>query len=168
MPTGRSRALPVWRTAEAKDAMSFCEHCEGQRFDRAQVLRVLRATRKTLRKNRQADEALVMATQAVRRPGDSSPRTLRRHLRRANHSLRGRSSASNRQQLRWCGAASQRLSINCPAPRGAAAVRDHDACSRGHSNNAYRPMARVGGSAILRHGFRGACGARPRLPWSPC
>ena len=45
--------------------MSFCEHCEGQRFDRAQVLRVLRATRKTLRKHRQADEALAMAIKAV-------------------------------------------------------------------------------------------------------
>ena len=29
--------------------MSFCEHCEGQRFDRAQVLRLLRAARKGLR-----------------------------------------------------------------------------------------------------------------------
>ena len=45
--------------------MNFCEHCEGQRFDRAQVLRVLRATRKTLRKHRQADEALAMAIKAV-------------------------------------------------------------------------------------------------------
>ena len=26
--------------------MSFCEHCAGQRFDRAQVLRALRDTRK--------------------------------------------------------------------------------------------------------------------------
>jgi hypothetical protein len=46
--------------------MSFCEHCEGQRFDRAQVLRVLRATRKTLRKYSRADEALGMAIKAVR------------------------------------------------------------------------------------------------------
>ena len=29
--------------------MSFCEHCAGQRFDRAQVLRTLRATRRRLR-----------------------------------------------------------------------------------------------------------------------
>ena len=28
--------------------MSFCEHCEGQRFDRARILRILRATRKRL------------------------------------------------------------------------------------------------------------------------
>jgi hypothetical protein len=46
--------------------MSFCEHCEGQRFDRAQVLRVLRATRKILRKRSRADEALGMAIEAVR------------------------------------------------------------------------------------------------------
>ena len=46
--------------------MSFCEHCEGQRFDRAQVLRVLRATRKTLPKHGCAHEALGMAIEAVR------------------------------------------------------------------------------------------------------
>jgi hypothetical protein len=46
--------------------MSFCEHCEGQRFDRAQVLRVLRATRKTVRKHSRADEVLGTVIQAVR------------------------------------------------------------------------------------------------------
>jgi hypothetical protein len=49
--------------------MSFCDHCEGQRFDRAQVLRVLRATLKTVRDQRpgcRADEALTAAIQAVR------------------------------------------------------------------------------------------------------
>jgi hypothetical protein len=46
--------------------MSFCEHCEGQRFDRAQVLRTLRATRKTVRRRSLADEALVRAIKAVR------------------------------------------------------------------------------------------------------
>ena len=46
--------------------MSFCEHCDGQRFDRAQVLRVLRTTRKTLRKHSRADEALRLAIKAVR------------------------------------------------------------------------------------------------------
>jgi len=48
--------------------MSFCDHCEGQRFDRAQVLRILRATRKKLKQGRacRADEALVMAIKAVR------------------------------------------------------------------------------------------------------
>jgi hypothetical protein len=51
---------------KARDAMSFCEHCEGQRFDRAQVLRVLRATRKTLQKHSRADEALCQAIKSVR------------------------------------------------------------------------------------------------------
>ncbi len=49
--------------------MSFCEHCEGQRFDRAQVLRALRAARKTLRQQKRAcraDEALAIAIQSVR------------------------------------------------------------------------------------------------------
>jgi len=46
--------------------MSFCEHCEGQRFDRAQVLRVLRATRRALPRRARADEALAMAIKAVR------------------------------------------------------------------------------------------------------
>jgi imidazolonepropionase-like amidohydrolase len=46
--------------------MSFCDHCEGQRFDRAQVLRALRDARKTLRRHSRADEALVMAIRAVR------------------------------------------------------------------------------------------------------
>ena len=31
------------------EAMSFCEHCQGQRFDRAQVLRTLRALRRQWR-----------------------------------------------------------------------------------------------------------------------
>ena len=49
--------------------MSFCDHCEGQRFDRAQVLRVLRATRKRLRKSAtaySADQTLAFAIEAVR------------------------------------------------------------------------------------------------------
>ena len=49
--------------------MSFCEHCEGQRFDRAQVLRVLRAAQKSLRKKDRAgsaDEALGAAIKTVR------------------------------------------------------------------------------------------------------
>ena len=61
--------------------MSFCEHCEGQRFDRAQVLRTLRATRRDLRAKRcgrRVDEALGAAINALRaleiphleRPGD--------------------------------------------------------------------------------------------------
>ena len=49
--------------------MSFCEHCEGQRFDRAQVLRALRAARKRLRaphSSATADETLAVAIAAVR------------------------------------------------------------------------------------------------------
>jgi imidazolonepropionase-like amidohydrolase len=49
--------------------MSFCDHCEGQRFDRAQVLRALRATRKRLPKPGAActaDQALALAIEAVR------------------------------------------------------------------------------------------------------
>ena len=46
--------------------MSFCEHCEGQRFDRAQVLRTLRATRKTLQKHSRAHDALALAIKSVR------------------------------------------------------------------------------------------------------
>ena len=49
--------------------MGFCEHCEGQRFDRAQILRVLRATRKGLRDEGMsvsADRAVLLAINAVR------------------------------------------------------------------------------------------------------
>jgi hypothetical protein len=49
--------------------MSFCDHCEGQRFDRAQVLRALRATRKRLRESgdaRERDQTLALAIEAVR------------------------------------------------------------------------------------------------------
>ena len=49
--------------------MGFCEHCDGQRFDRAQVLRVLRATRLQLRDQSRvidSDDVLAMAINAVR------------------------------------------------------------------------------------------------------
>ncbi len=49
--------------------MGFCEHCEGQRFDRAQVLRQLRQTRARLRGEAESctvDEALQLAIQSVR------------------------------------------------------------------------------------------------------
>lgn len=49
--------------------MNYCEHCQGQRFDRARVLRALRQVREELRaKDRggHADEALVLALDAVR------------------------------------------------------------------------------------------------------
>jgi hypothetical protein len=46
-----------------------CDHCEGQRFDRAQVLRALRATRRSLRKPGvvcSAEQTIAMAIEAVR------------------------------------------------------------------------------------------------------
>ena len=48
--------------------MDYCEHCEGQRFDRAAVLRALRQVRRQLRaaKRRDCDEAIEMALRAVR------------------------------------------------------------------------------------------------------
>lgn len=48
--------------------MSYCEHCEGQRFDRARVLRMLRQVRKELEDGggASADEALERALQAVK------------------------------------------------------------------------------------------------------
>jgi hypothetical protein len=49
--------------------VSFCDHCEGQRFDRAQVLRALRATRKRLRKSDTAftaEQTMALAIEAVR------------------------------------------------------------------------------------------------------
>jgi len=48
--------------------MGFCEHCEGQRFDRAQVLRTLREVRRTLRAaecDQTVDDALTTALRAV-------------------------------------------------------------------------------------------------------
>jgi hypothetical protein len=49
--------------------MSFCEHCEGQRFDRSRVLRVLRESRKRLKRSEttcSADDAFASAIEAVR------------------------------------------------------------------------------------------------------
>ena len=46
--------------------MSFCEHCEGQRFDRARVLRLLRDARRAARKGSSAHQALAGAIKAVR------------------------------------------------------------------------------------------------------
>ena len=50
-------------------AMSFCDHCQGQRFDRAQVLRALRDARKRLRESadpRGADQILALVIETVR------------------------------------------------------------------------------------------------------
>ena len=49
--------------------MSFCEHCEGQRFARAQILRLLRATRVQLRDQttlKTTEDVLAIAINAVR------------------------------------------------------------------------------------------------------
>jgi hypothetical protein len=49
--------------------MPFCDHCQGQRYDRAQVLRALRAARQQLRRTKRrtsADHALELAIQTVR------------------------------------------------------------------------------------------------------
>ena len=50
--------------------MSFCDHCQGQRFDRAQVLRALRAARKRLRESQGADrcveQTFASAIEAIR------------------------------------------------------------------------------------------------------
>ena len=48
---------------------NYCEHCEGQRFDRARVLRALRQVRQGLRekkRGRNANEAIALALNAVR------------------------------------------------------------------------------------------------------
>lgn len=49
--------------------MSYCDHCEGQRFDRARVLRELRQLRKELqtRGDRKGDQALQRALQAIKK-----------------------------------------------------------------------------------------------------
>ena len=49
--------------------MSFCDHCQGQRFDRAQVLRTLRAERRRLRASRasvDAEQIIAAAIEKIR------------------------------------------------------------------------------------------------------
>jgi hypothetical protein len=49
--------------------MSFCEHCQGQRLDRARVLGALRQIRRELRRaggGDGADRALVRALEVIR------------------------------------------------------------------------------------------------------
>jgi len=49
---------------------NFCEHCEGQRFDRAQVLRALRRVRRDLRGRgcgKKVEDAIAEALTAVAR-----------------------------------------------------------------------------------------------------
>lgn len=46
---------------------NFCEHCQGQRFDRARVLRTLRRVREDLRRmGGNADQGVVLALRTVR------------------------------------------------------------------------------------------------------
>jgi hypothetical protein len=50
--------------------MSFCEHCQGQRFDRAQVLRALRDARRRLRQSgtsKSSERAMALAIERIRR-----------------------------------------------------------------------------------------------------
>ena len=48
--------------------MSYCDHCDGQRFDRARVLRALRQMKRDLRRGnrRAACDALDQALQAIK------------------------------------------------------------------------------------------------------
>jgi hypothetical protein len=49
--------------------MSFCDHCQGQRFDRARVLRALRAARAKVRdsgRSYSAEETFAVAIEAAR------------------------------------------------------------------------------------------------------
>ena len=60
------RFSPRPKSATVLD-MSYCEHCEGQRFDRARVLRALRKVRKELRHtDRRSCDALDRALAAVK------------------------------------------------------------------------------------------------------
>ena len=50
--------------------MSFCDHCQGQRFDRARILRALREARKELKQTGNAcsaDVALSSVLEKVRK-----------------------------------------------------------------------------------------------------
>ena len=54
---------------DIRDTMSFCDHCQGQRFDRAQVLRALRDAQRRVRQSagsKPAEHAIALAIQAVR------------------------------------------------------------------------------------------------------
>ena len=48
--------------------MSYCDHCEGQRFDRARILRTLRQIRQQVRAagRPDCDRAIELALHAVR------------------------------------------------------------------------------------------------------
>ena len=46
--------------------MSFCDHCAGQRFDRAQVLRALRVARKNLQHSKYVNDADLILAEAIK------------------------------------------------------------------------------------------------------
>jgi hypothetical protein len=48
--------------------MDYCEHCEGQRFDRARTIRALRRIRRQLRDEgrQECEDAMTLALSAVR------------------------------------------------------------------------------------------------------
>ncbi len=46
--------------------MSFCDHCAGQRFDRAQVLRALRVARKNLQHPKYVNDAELILAEAIK------------------------------------------------------------------------------------------------------
>ena len=49
--------------------MAFCDHCDGQRYDRAQILRTLRAMRLKMRESDasgDAERVIVLAIETVR------------------------------------------------------------------------------------------------------
>jgi hypothetical protein len=50
-----------------EQTVEYCEHCEGQRFDRARVLRALRQLRRQMPPgDRRGAEALDLAVQTIR------------------------------------------------------------------------------------------------------
>jgi len=46
--------------------VSFCDHCAGQRFDRAQVLRALRVARKNLQHSQHTNDADLIIAEAIK------------------------------------------------------------------------------------------------------
>ena len=63
--TDRHDAIqPGWTSKQP--TMSYCEHCEGQRFDRARVLRALRQLQKKMGGRGRSKEAIDRALKAVK------------------------------------------------------------------------------------------------------
>ena len=46
--------------------MSFCDHCDGQRFDRSRMLRILRRQLRECAPSASGSEALTKAIEAIR------------------------------------------------------------------------------------------------------